>query len=625
MNMDATKSRETDQRFHERLRASALWIGSLGFLVNALAYWALYLLGDATPLLTAEVSAYAIVLATIVLCSYRDLYVRAVLFSGLVVIYAIFWIAAFAYAWQGDHIALALPLVLFVPLLLTIALPYWVLFVMAPVQAIAVFAYATEHALPALEVGWPVAEQFALGAGLGAFSGATILAFALMSIERATADRKLVALVAEKHRIASVDSLTELLNRRAFMAYLEEHWPPTELLTIAFIDLDHFKPLNDQYGHAMGDFVLKEVADRLRAVSGSCAVARLGGDEFALCCIGPDAERPASALAAELHNRISAEFQTEIGPISMSASVGYAIYDQDIGSLSKLLRAADAAMRRAKVTRSGWATFSHGTDGAALATTSIEFELKSALRGGQIRAAIQPIAHTADLRVVEYELLSRWVDSGFETDPGPAQFIPVAEKLGLLNEILWVTLSEALTALNLAHVRLSINISPAQLLASDFLDSLMEVLAQHAVDPDRITLEVTEEVVFRNLDKNVAVLERARNAGMLVALDDFGSGYSSLGMLDALPLDKLKIDRSLVQKARHSERSANILAAAVKLALQLDLVACVEGVESEEEFNTVLPLGAQQLQGFWIGRPALVRDGVAQIGKDAPTTVFGSR
>jgi diguanylate cyclase (GGDEF)-like protein len=609
--MALANSRDSDLELHERLRKTALYIGGLGLLINLMAYAGLYALGNTTPMLTAEVLAYAVAFLSIFVCGFLDIHVRAVLFYGLLAIYAVFWIAAFAYAWRGDPIVPALPLILFVPLLLMISLPHRLLFFIAPLQFVAVFFYTRDHALPALGVSWPAGDQLALSLAFAGFSGAIILVFALLSIERARTDRKLTELVAEKDLVGSTDSLTGLFNRRAFMALLEAQWPPSEPLSIAFIDLDHFKPLNDQYGHAMGDFVLREVASRLRGLAGACAVARLGGDEFAVCCIGKPPGESDQSLAGNIHDRVAAEFHTEIGPISMRASVGYAVYDSEIGSLSKMLRAADAAMRRAKSNKTGWVVFDHSVDGAALATTSIEFELKSAVHSGQIRAAVQPIARAPDLRIVELELLARWVDSGFDTDPSPAQFVPIAEKLGLLNEILWVTLDEALAMMDVSITRLAINVSPAQLLASDFLESLQSILARHDVPPSAITLEVTEEVVFRNLDKNVEVLNQARSTGMSVALDDFGTGYSSLAMLDALPLDKLKIDRTLITNARHSERSVKILSAAISLAQQLDLVACVEGVESAEELNIVLPMGAQQVQGYWIGRPYLVSESMS--------------
>jgi len=277
-------------------------------------------------------------------------------------------------------------------------------------------------------------------------------------------------------------------------------------------------------------------------------------------------------------------------------------------TLSGLLRSADTAMRRAKSSRLGWAIFNPRIDNAALASSTLEVELKSAIKNGEIKAAIQPIANAKTRKTVAYELLARWTDSGFERDPSPKDFIPIAEKLGLLNEILWVTLDEALAHVELNELRLAINVSPAQLLASDFLETLLSVLERHEVSPTSITIEITEEVAFRNLARNIVILEQARALGMKIALDDFGTGYSSLSMLDTLPLDKLKIDQSFVRKSDKSEQSKRILLAAIRLAKQLGLESCVEGIETQEFAARVAVLGADHIQGYWLGRPALVRD-----------------
>lgn len=606
MLLDSTTDKDSLQGLHNRLRVTAFLIGVMGFVINGLAYVALYFLSSVTFLLTLEVTSYAVILATISVCSYRDIYVQQVLFGGLFAIYLTFWTAAFAYGFQDQVILMTVPLVLFVPLLVTMVLPHKVLLAIIPLQFFATLFYLLDFGFPTMGIMWPEDEQFYFAVIMACFSCASLLAFAVLAIARTDSDVKLVSLISDKERMASVDSLTELLNRRAFMSQLDTQWPPTSPIAIAFLDLDHFKPLNDQYGHQMGDLVLREVAARLREIPSAIATARLGGDEFAVCCLSDPALKPAKVAAAELHSDLVVDLQTDVGPISMGVSVGYAVYDEQMESLSMLLRAADAAMRRAKTTKSGWATFSPSIDSAALATSSIEFELKSALRSGNIRAAVQPIASVSTLEVVEYELLARWVNSGLEKDPGPAQFIPIAEKQGLLNEILWVTLEEALGKLDFDQHRLAVNVSPAQLLASDFLETLLQLLSAHSVSPRSITLEVTEEVVFRNLDRNVAILDRARAAGMTIALDDFGSGYSSLAMLDALPLDKLKIDQALIRKAEHNQRSVNILNAAITLAQQLELIACVEGVETQEALDRVVEMGADQVQGYFIAKPKLL-------------------
>ncbi|MFT7286778.1 MAG: diguanylate cyclase (GGDEF)-like protein [Halieaceae bacterium] len=613
MNPSASERSYSASDIHDRLRAVAAWIGSLGFIANAAGYLALIAVGDASLAVTIENGSYALIFAMILLASRRNFHVRTVLYTGLVLIYCVFWITAFTYARIGHEMVLAIPLVVFVPLLLAMILDYRILLALAPIQFACSFFYSHSHALRSINASITADELMVFSVSVGAFSSFTFCALAVIARERDITDRKLVQFIAEKERLAAIDDLTGLMSRGAFMDRLNAYWEKHLWMALAFIDLDHFKPLNDQYGHSVGDDVLNQVARRLESTSPAATAARLGGDEFAVAF--PHQLPPAAlaALVGELHSAITADYQSEAGPISIGASIGFAENTADVDSLSKLLRAADAAMRRAKATRVGWTRYDNETDSAALAYSSLEMGLKEALRCRQIAGAVQPIASTGTHEIVEYELLARWPNSGFSIDPSPAEFIHIAEKLGLLNEILWMTLNEALATLDLKEASLAVNVSPAQLLASDFLEKLTAILEHHQTDPARITLEITEEVAYRNLEKNVIVLERARNLGMAIALDDFGSGYSSLSMLDALPLDKLKIDQSLVVKAQNNERGANILRAAINLAGQLKLVCCVEGVETAIAAREVAQMGADQVQGYWIGRPVLLSDTKAKL------------
>ncbi|MEM8941143.1 MAG: EAL domain-containing protein [Pseudomonadota bacterium] len=592
---------------HERLRALASWIGFLGFFANAAGYLAMVAVGDVTLLLTIENGTYAIIFAAFFYSSRADFHVRRVLYTGLVVIYSIFWFTAFGYAEMGQDMVLAVPVVAFVPLLLVIVLDYRIVLSLAPVQFVCMYFYTSNHALRSLDTSISPENTFVFALTMAAFSSFTLCAIAIVARERAITDRKLVRLIDDTEAIATTDDLTGLLNRRAFMAELNDRWDARGWTALAFVDLDHFKPLNDQYGHSVGDYLLGAVAGRLGLLSKQATVARLGGDEFAIAFHRRVSSDDLLEMMREMHSTITADYQSDVGPVSIGASIGFAESGGDVDSLSKLLRAADAAMRRAKAGRSGWARYEPREDSAALAHSSLEVGLKRAVRNGRIAGAVQPIANAESYEIVEYELLARWPDSGFSIDPSPAEFIHIAEKLGLLNEILWLTLAEALSTLDLSRVRLAINVSPAQLLASDFLTRLVALLEQYNTEPSRITLEITEEVVYRNLDKNVSALRHAQKLGMSIALDDFGSGYSSLSMLDALPLNKLKIDKSLVRKAQTSERSANILYAAVNLAKQLDLTCCVEGVETAEAARDLSAVGADQIQGYWLGKPELLR------------------
>ena len=604
----AAYGKETDQNLSERFRSLAFWTGLLGLVVNAFVVTMFIATGQFTPLVFWEVFTYVCVLLAITVSAHRNYRVKPVLFVGLLILFAVYWISAFYEANHGQTVPFDLPLVLFIPLLIVLILDYRLQFALMPVQALCVYVYVCEFVTIQLDDVWSRADHQAFSLMLAVVSAFSFMGLGVVAWARARADRRLRDLIIEKEELAATDGLTGLMNRRAFMDTLRRNWSEAPRVGLAFIDLDHFKPLNDQFGHAVGDEILQTVAQRIQALPTVSAAARLGGDEFAVLFDSETDGQVVDHLIDYLHARITADVRGEAGMISIDASIGYAEGETSKMSLSGLLKSADTAMRRAKSGRLGWAVFNPRIDGAALASSKLELELKTAIKDGQIKAAIQPIADAKSRQIVAYELLARWTDSGFERDPSPKDFIPIAEKLGLLNEMLWVTLDEALAHLTLDEQRLAINVSPAQLIASDFLETLVTVLDRHQASPHAITIEITEEVAFRNVDRNIAILQEARDMGIEIALDDFGTGYSSLSMLDTLPLDKLKIDQSFVRKSDKSEQSKRILLAAIRLARQLGLTSCVEGIETQEFAARVAVLGADHIQGYWLGRPELVRD-----------------
>jgi EAL domain-containing protein (putative c-di-GMP-specific phosphodiesterase class I) len=320
----------------------------------------------------------------------------------------------------------------------------------------------------------------------------------------------------------------------------------------------------------------------------------------------PEAEQ--DDVFAKLHAILSEDIPWDGGVLSVGASIGYAGRTKDATTLSMLLKSADSAMRRAKHDHQSWARFNPDIDGAALDYPSQEIQFRSALARGDLRAALQPIADASTLEVSGFELLSRWTKFGALTMPEPTEFIPIAQRLGLLNELLWTTLDEALQSAELNPRRLSVNVSPAQLQAPDFVEHFLNLLKRHSVHPSHITLEVTEQVAYRNIEANIQVLEKARRAGLLIALDDFGTGYSSLSIVDRLPLDKIKIDKSFSQQAGSSARTDSVLRASIRLASELKLICCVEGIETEEAARKVALLGADEIQGYWIGKPRIVQE-----------------
>ena len=613
MVLGDTYQGDADKRVSERMRLIALCTGALGLIINFFVCGVYVLSGEANALVFTEVGIYALILSAITWSSFRRFRIKQTFTVGLLAIFVVFWVGTFIEGLTDQTTAFDYPLVLFVPLFLVIILNHRILFSLAPVQAACVYFYTDGFAIESIGPNWTSSEQTAYALIMAAFSGFSFCALGIVAFARERADARLFDLISEKEALASTDGLTGLMNRRAFMEHLRRIWPMRNKVQIAFIDLDHFKPLNDQYGHAVGDQVLRTVAERIGDLPSVTATARLGGDEFAVLIEQTNSAHSIDTILSTLHAAITGDIRWDSGLITIGASIGYAEGITSQQSLSGLLRSADTAMRRAKNGHLDWAVFNPHIDNAALATSTLELELKSAIKNGQIKAAIQPIADAKTRKTVAYQLLTRWTESGFDRDPSPKDFIPIAEKLGLLNEILWLTFDEALSQLDLCEKRLAVNVSPAQLLASDFLATLVSILERHAVSPSSITIEITEEVAFRNVERNVAILNQARALGIQIALDDFGTGYSSLSMLDTLPLDKLKIDQSFVRKSDQSEQSKSILLAAIRLAKQLGLESCVEGIETQEFAARVAVLGADHIQGYWIGRPQLVKEADAAV------------
>jgi diguanylate cyclase (GGDEF)-like protein len=603
MSVPHTNPEQSYDQLDRRLQQIAQRVGGVGLLIVPCVTGLNASLGQITWIDIIEAAADIIVLSAILFVALRSHKVRPILYSGLLLLFAIFWCASFGELHLGLVNASSFPMVLFIPVFLSLALDYRLLAALAPAQALLVFNYAQHYgAAPGGMDFDSVAVVYAVLSGI-MFSLVAILAWV-----RQHSDDELIRALNEKERLASTDSLTGLMNRRAFMDSLNALCATKSAFVVAFLDLDRFKPLNDQFGHAAGDAVLRELSNRLQHVPGVRAAARLGGDELAFALDPSLSGAELDQSIASLHAGLTRDVQWDGKSLSVGVSIGYAINVRDAQSLPTLLKAADTAMRRAKAQQSGWASFSTELDGAALDTHSPEIEFRSALARGDLRAAVQPIADAATLEIVGYEILSRWTRCGLRQTPEPNEFIPIAERLGLLNQLLWQTLDETLRSANLSPHPLAVNISPAQLQAPDFVDCFMNVLKARAVDPACITLEVTEQVAYRNIESNVQMLEKARRAGMTIALDDFGTGYSSLSMLDRLPLDKVKIDKSFSQRSGCSDRSDSILRASISLAKQLKLTCCVEGIETEEAARKVRLFGADEIQGYWIGRPVLLTD-----------------
>lgn len=379
---------------------------------------------------------------------------------------------------------------------------------------------------------------------------------------------------------------------------------------LLFIDLDRFKPINDLHGHETGDLVLKEVARRLLACTREEDLAgRLGGDEFVV--IFPhmnDEQQRAVAVARHLIDSISKPFRVNELELSLSPSIGISWYPDHAADMNSLIHTADMAMYEAK--RAGRANFqfySPEINQRAEQALRMEDSLRNALRQGSLRLHYQPVVDVGTGRLIGAEALVRMIDSD-GTQVMPDRFIPVAEASGLIGDVgEWVAAEacrqhKAWVAEGL-ELTIAINVSPVQFRQRRFADRLSNIIAAAGIDPVNLEIEVTESTVMENIEQAIRILNDIKSLGVKVALDDFGTGHSSLATLTSLPLDKLKVDQSFVQRVERDAASRAVTAAIIALGRSLRLDVHGEGIESESALRYLKEQGCNQAQGFWFSEP----------------------
>jgi diguanylate cyclase (GGDEF)-like protein/PAS domain S-box-containing protein len=411
------------------------------------------------------------------------------------------------------------------------------------------------------------------------------------------------------------DALTGLPNRALFLdrvggalARLERR--PGDHFGLLFLDLDRFKLVNDSLGHGVGDQLLVEVAERLRAcVRPSDTVARLGGDEFALLLDDAGDATDATHVAARICVAVAEPYDIDGREIFTQASLGIATSETGYQSAEAMLRDADVAMYRAKRRGDGgFELFDEEMRALALARLQLESDLRRALERSQIDIAYQPIFAVADGRLVGVEALMRWRHPE-RGDVPPVEFIPVAEEIGLINPLWrWVLERACREACGWRRPDgslpdLHVNLSPRQLGRPEIADDVESVLAATGFPPDRLQLEITESSLVDSPSGAELLVERLRALGVRFALDDFGKGYSSMAHLSRFQLHALKIDRSFVGTVGRSEKEVEITRAIVALAHSLGMIAVAEGVEEEEQLDRLRAISCDQVQGFLVARP----------------------
>ncbi|MDB5589536.1 EAL domain-containing protein [Enterovirga sp.] len=401
------------------------------------------------------------------------------------------------------------------------------------------------------------------------------------------------------------DVLTALPNRRMLLECIGNSVERGRG-AVFLIDLDRFKPVNDIYGHAAGDAVLCEIADRLRrALPREAVPARLGGDEFAAFLPGEMTADELMRLAQQLIQQLSQAVEWQNSRVTVGATVGIALLPQDGPDAEALLRSADIAMYRAK--REGRGTyrfFEQAMDEELKARLSLEAELRSAIEAGDVRPHYQPLVALPGHALLGFEVLARW----YHPQRGiisPNVFVPIAEDTGLVTEMCYGLLRQAcLDARNWpAHLGLAINISPVQFKEGLLAPRILAILRDTGFSPKRLEVEITETALTEDLDVARATLSTLQAAGVSVALDDFGTGYSSLYHLREMNFDKIKIDRSFVQSLGGNEESAKIISAILGLGRSLGIMTTAEGIESADNSAWLAEMGCMIGQGFLFGAP----------------------
>lgn len=394
-------------------------------------------------------------------------------------------------------------------------------------------------------------------------------------------------------------------------------------LAVIFLDLDHFKRINDSLGHSVGDELLCAVSERLGTVIRKVdTLARLGGDEFIFALPGIQA-----AAAAEIARRLldvcAVPFVVGGHDLTVTPSLGISLYPRDGEDLEALLRNADAAMYKAKeVGRNSFQFYSSEMNTATLEHLLMESSLRRGVNNNEFVLHYQPLICLKSGRIVGAEALIRWLHPELGLIM-PDRFIKVAEDTGLINPLGdWVLLEACRQAMcwqaeGLPPLRMAVNVAPVQFRQAGFVEEVAGVLAATGLDAQLLELELTERTVMHDAEINLGTLSALNRMGVELALDDFGTGYSSLAYLKRFPVGKLKIDRSFVRDLEHDQDDRAIASTIVLMGHNLRLNVLAEGVETPEQLKLLRQMGCDMAQGFYFSR-AVPAEAMANMLREQP-------
>jgi diguanylate cyclase (GGDEF)-like protein/PAS domain S-box-containing protein len=422
-------------------------------------------------------------------------------------------------------------------------------------------------------------------------------------------DRKEAA--ARIAHLAFHDALTGLPNRSVFTSSLaaiaDKAASDGEPVAVLCINLDQFKAINDVHGHAAGDGLLVAVAQRLHATAGDAGlVARLGGDEFAVIQIGGSQPGHAGALAERLLKSLERTFAIDGQELRIGASIGVAVFPADAQTPAELIQYADLALDRARVEGGGMVRFYEAAmDQALRERRQLEADLRRAIDGDELSIHYQPMVDLESASVLGFEALVRWKHPQLG-EIGPATFIPLAEESGYIVELgAWVLRKACAEAAQWTPaLKLSVNLSPIQFMQDDLARDIETILAETALEPSRLDLEITEGLLIKEPERAIAILQRLKDLGVQISMDDFGTGYSSLGYFRTFPFDKVKIDQSFVRDMIVNKQARAIVRSVIGLGRGLGMPVVAEGVETAEQLDALRLEGCDQVQGYLISRPS---------------------
>lgn len=420
------------------------------------------------------------------------------------------------------------------------------------------------------------------------------------------------------------DGLTDLPNRAAFLQALtqmiEACEGTSEEFAVLCIDLDGLKEVNDVFGHALGDKLLIEVAQRLQDSARGGVVARLSGDEFGLIIDGkqPDA---GLALAQQLGEAVAKEFQIDGRPVRAGATTGMAVFPHNGTDGASLLANAGAALFRAKQKSRGTiGLYQPEMDQQIRDRRVLHQDLSMAIKNGELSLAFQPqgaAGHSVvESEIIGFEALARW-QHPVRGQVSPAEFIPIAEESGLIVEMgEWILRETCREAASWPKpLQVAVNLSPAQFMHGDVVGLVHSILIETGLAPGRLELEITEGVLIEDFDRGLALLRRLKALGVRISMDDFGSGYSSLSYLQAFPFDKIKIDRAFIINLGRNPQSAAIVRAVIDLGHGLEMSIIAEGVETVEQLAFLAKEGCDGVQGYLLGKPLPIGKYAGLVGR----------